>query len=233
MADVKENKTLWEMVEKTNPKYTKRVSYGKRTFTAVDAYYQIKNATALWGPYGKKWGFRDITLSFQDISTKDGVKKLLVLQSTFFYPDGTFPVINSIYVNDDEALKKIYTDTLTKALSYLGFNSDIFLGLFDDARYINELKKEFASNNQTKSTQETQPQDQPAQKQEAKPQSQAQPKTDDSLEILKKSGVEIKQNGSRLIASGKTYQNSSLLKRLGFKWDSSQKVWVKEISKVA
>ena len=44
---------------------------------------------------------------------------------------------------DDNFAKKIETDTLTKAISKLGFNADIFLGKFDDVRYLNEVKEEF------------------------------------------------------------------------------------------
>jgi hypothetical protein len=45
---------------------------------------------------------------------------------------------------DDNFAKKIETDALTKAISKLGFNADIFMGKFDDVRYIEEMKKEFA-----------------------------------------------------------------------------------------
>ena len=44
---------------------------------------------------------------------------------------------------DDNFAKKLETDTLTKALSKLGFNADIFLGKFDDIRYVEDLNKEF------------------------------------------------------------------------------------------
>ena len=44
--------------------------------------------------------------------------------------------------NDDFA-KKVETDTLTKALSKLGFNADIFLGKFDDTKYVEQMKQEF------------------------------------------------------------------------------------------
>ena len=45
---------------------------------------------------------------------------------------------------DDNFAKKIETDALTKAISKLGFNADIFMGKFDDVRYVSEMKKEFA-----------------------------------------------------------------------------------------
>jgi hypothetical protein len=44
---------------------------------------------------------------------------------------------------DDNFAKKIETDALTKAISKLGFNADIFLGKFDDVRYVAEMNAEF------------------------------------------------------------------------------------------
>ena len=35
------------------------------------------------------------------------------------------------------------TDFTTKALSKLGFNADIFLGKFDDTKYVQQMKQEF------------------------------------------------------------------------------------------
>ena len=52
---------------------------------------------------------------------------------------------------DDEAYKKATTDALTKALSYLGFSADVFLGAFDDNRYVEGLKKEVEEKEKTKS----------------------------------------------------------------------------------
>ena len=48
---------------------------------------------------------------------------------------------------DDEAPKKAMTDALTKALSHLGTSADVFLGLHDNSKYVENLKKEI---NETK-----------------------------------------------------------------------------------
>ena len=45
---------------------------------------------------------------------------------------------------DDEAPKKAMTDAMTKAFSHLGMSADVFLGMFDDSKYVESLKKEFA-----------------------------------------------------------------------------------------
>jgi len=37
-------------------------------------------------------------------------------------------------------MKKATTDGITKCLSMLGFNADVFLGKFDDNKYVQELK---------------------------------------------------------------------------------------------
>jgi len=74
-----------------------------------------------------------------------------VLNATFFFPGGEFEIKNSInlYIDnaktkvDSDFAKKIETDTLTKAISKLGFNADIFMGKFDDLRYVEEMNEEF------------------------------------------------------------------------------------------
>ena len=64
---------------------------------------------------------------------------------------GEFETINTISIYkdnaqtkvDDDLAKKVETDTLTKSLSKLGFSADIFLGRYDDVRYVAEVTKEF------------------------------------------------------------------------------------------
>jgi hypothetical protein len=143
-----ENLILWNKVEKTNPKYTKNAKLGGREITSIAPQYQIMQVTEQFGVYGQTWGFKDISLSY------DLVEKcnLVVFKGTFFFPNGEFEIINSckIFIDrantmvDDNFAKKIETDALTKAISKLGFNADIFMGKFDDVRYIEEMKKEFA-----------------------------------------------------------------------------------------
>ena len=44
---------------------------------------------------------------------------------------------------DADFAKKIETDALTKALSKLGFNADVFMGLYDDHKYVQMMDEEF------------------------------------------------------------------------------------------
>ena len=142
------NLELWNRVEKTNPKYTKKANVGGNNITSIAPQYQIKNVTEQFGIYGKTWGFKQLNFDYSLVSEFG----LVVLDAVFFFPDGEFPIKNAqkLFMDnaktkiDDNFAKKLETDTLTKAISKLGFNADIFLGLFDDVKYLADVTKEFA-----------------------------------------------------------------------------------------
>ena len=141
-----DNLDLWDKVSKTNPANTKNANVKGNKITSVAPQSQILAATEQWGPYGTKWGWKSLTLGYDLFS-----EGLVTFLGVFFYPGGEFPIINSISILkdnaktkiDDDFAKKVETDALTKALSKIGFNADIFMGLFDDTRYVNDLKEEF------------------------------------------------------------------------------------------
>lgn len=141
---------LWDKVCKTNPKYTKKANVKGNKITSIAPQYQILQATEQWGAYGQTWGFKETQIN-TDLSSLG----LVTFQAIFYYPGGSFSIINSIGLYRDNAMtkidadfaKKMETDTLTKALSKLGFNADIFLGYFDDQRYVDEMENEFKEEN--------------------------------------------------------------------------------------
>jgi len=154
------NLELWNKVEKTNPKHTKSVSGAGRNLTAINAQQQLKNATSEFGKYGEAWGLKDIKLDYIKGLASDQV--LAVAQCVFYYPNGQFEIGSSILVQsfvrekewngkitpaynkvDDDFLKKLETDMTTKSLSKLGFNADVFLGYYDDNKYVQSMKQEF------------------------------------------------------------------------------------------
>ena len=45
---------------------------------------------------------------------------------------------------DEDAAKKAVTDGLTKCVSYIGFNADVFLGRFDDNKYVQQASSQKA-----------------------------------------------------------------------------------------
>ena len=144
---MKENLELWNSVEKTNPNYTKNANVKGNQIISIAPQYQILNATEKFGSYGINWGFKDIKLDYTIVESTG----LIFWSAVFYFPNGEMPATNSISVwrdnartkPDDQFAKKVETDSLTKCLSKLGFNADIFLGKFEDDRYLSELKEEF------------------------------------------------------------------------------------------
>jgi hypothetical protein len=145
---------IWNKVCETNPKVTTKVGYGRK-FTAICAQSQRRKATELFGPHGCGWGVVNPALTYLDLP--GGIKQA-VYQATMWYMLDKevyeFPIcstIDIVYLDktgnlkiDSEWLKKCSTDALTKGLSQLGFNSDIFEGKFDDNRYVQEMNRRFA-----------------------------------------------------------------------------------------
>lgn len=136
-----DNMKLWNKVCTTDPDMTKKVSQ-RGGFTSIEAQYQIKLATEQWGPYGTEWGVCD--LEWRLFGPEDKPVEI-ALNAEFYYPGGSFVMaVDRPYKVGDEQRKKMLTDFTSKALSKLGFNSDVFEGMFDSHPYVDKLKKEKA-----------------------------------------------------------------------------------------
>lgn len=138
------NMNIWEKVFETNPEHTKHVNQ-RGGFTAIGAQYQIKRATEIFGPMGFGWGVKNEVFTPM-------TNGMALYQAELWYLDsgkeGSFPINSSIAMQkngrlDDDFAKKVTTDALTKGLSKLGFNSDIFEGKFDDNKYVQGMKVKF------------------------------------------------------------------------------------------
>jgi len=139
----KDNMELWNKVCKTDPAITKRVTL-RGGFTSIDAQSQIKRATELWGPYGGDWGMRECHYDFINTPSEKGEQTGIYLIAIFYYPEGEFSIASDMYYQPhNDCMKKLLTDVTTKALSKLGFNSDVFEGKFDDNKYVEKMKMEF------------------------------------------------------------------------------------------
>lgn len=135
------NMDLWRSVEVTDPAMTKRVNQ-RGGFTSIGAHYQVMRATETFGPVGVGWGY--------DCGAPIFHGDFVIIPVTVWYRDraNTFgPVYGCAeFIGkrpDHDAPKKAMTDALTKALSHLGFNADVFLGKFDDNKYVAEVSQQF------------------------------------------------------------------------------------------
>lgn len=135
------NLTLWNKVAKSDPKYLKQISFGSRSFTAIDPQYQIRCATEQFGPVGVGWGWLNVTrvveLSNGDSAVLADVSIWTGSKENIF---GPFTGCRKFFDANkgrlaEDAPKMAITDGLTKALSHLGFNADVFLGEMDGNKY--------------------------------------------------------------------------------------------------
>lgn len=158
MSEIKDFKEdylkVWSLA--TNPKSLKNVTSNGRNFNAIDSTSQFLQASEVFkGAFGSTWGLKDLEYTYKALADTE----LLILKAIFFFPGGEFVLHNSIklaymtqgYQNkpgylkiDEEAFKKIETNTVSKALAKLGFNADVFLGKFEDNNYVQELNYAYA-----------------------------------------------------------------------------------------
>lgn len=143
------NLDLWNSVSKSDSRYLKKVSIGARSFTSIDPQYQIKSATEAFGPVGLGWSYSvlykyithgDVTMCIAEVTVShsgNAVYGPVAGCRTFIHTN--HPKRGTV-INED-APKMALTDGLTKALSHLGFNADVFLGEHDN-KYAAEAKAE-------------------------------------------------------------------------------------------
>lgn len=137
---------IWNKVADVDMRFTKKVNVpGKTPFTNIDTYELIRMATEQFGSYGKGFGIKAMEWSEKQVEDTT----LLILDCVFFFPDGEFPYrtsIKSIYkakagymMIDEDAPKKIITNTIAKCLSMIGFGASVYLGMFEDESYVSEM----------------------------------------------------------------------------------------------
>lgn len=160
MTDKNKNLALWGSVETTDPYYTKSFKKGGGfSGTATNATYLVKKATMTFGPIGIGWGWT--VLDERLLEGAGGTQIHRVHLRLWYKWNGEKGEIehfgqtefagkrnNGNFYTDEEAPKKSLTDAVTKCLSLLGFAADVHLGMYDDNKYVNNLKDEFANDDE-------------------------------------------------------------------------------------
>lgn len=150
MAD---NLTLWNTVEKTPPSHVKEITGKSYRGSSPKPHYLIHKATETFGPCGIGWGF---TIADERVEEGAGGEKMHFARvRVWFKWNGERGEVEHVGgtqfsgirksgqpFTDEDAPKKSVTDALVKALSMIGFAGDIFMGRYDDSKYVNELRDE-------------------------------------------------------------------------------------------
>jgi hypothetical protein len=147
------NLDLWRAVSKTPPEHTKAITGKSYNGTSPKPHYLVQKATETFGPCGIGWGF---TIVDERIEDGAGGERLSIARVKVWYrwngERGEVEHIGGTQFSgtrasgkpftDEDAPKKSVTDALVKALSMIGFAGDIFMGRYDDSKYVQELRDE-------------------------------------------------------------------------------------------
>lgn len=145
------NLSLWQSVEKTPLAHVKEITGKSYKGTSPKPHYLVHKATETFGPCGIGWGF---TIEDERIEEGAGGTKMHIARVKVWYEwNGKRGEVEHIggtefsgtrssgkAFTDEDAPKKSVTDALVKALSMIGFAGDIFMGRYDDSKYISELR---------------------------------------------------------------------------------------------
>jgi hypothetical protein len=149
------NTILWDQLKETDPKFTKRVAFGRK-FTTIDAMWQVKRMTEIFGPVGKDWSYRtetkfvgempivcicEVTIIWNEqvIEGKRSIHK----EHCYGPVPGCATLLKENNRVDEDAPKKAMTDGMTKAFSHLGLSADVFMGAFDNIKYLSKLEEKY------------------------------------------------------------------------------------------
>jgi hypothetical protein len=148
-----DNLELWKSVEKTDPKHVKAITGKSYQGNSPKPHYLVHKATETFGPIGIGWGF---TIEDERIEDGAGGERMHIARVKVWFKwrgergevehiGGTqFSGVRSSGkpFTDEDAPKKSVTDALVKALSMIGFAGDIFMGRYDDSKYVSALRAE-------------------------------------------------------------------------------------------
>lgn len=153
-----DNLALWHLVEKTDPAHTKAITGKQYKGTSPKPHWLIMRATETFGPCGLGWGFTIEERIEEGAMIEPGFyEKMHIAKVKVWYKwAGERGEVEHIggtafsgkrssgnLFTDEDCAKKSVTDALVKALSMIGFAGDIFMGRYDDSKYVQEVRGEF------------------------------------------------------------------------------------------
>lgn len=146
-----DNLATWERFADIDPKFTKAITGKAYKGTSPNPQYVIRCLTEMFGPVGQGFGWRVVAEEFRDM----GGETLHWCRIEFWHTDRanvieSYGQTKAAYVTstgkqmvDEDAPKKSLTDAIIKAASWVGIGANIFLGRWDDQKYVAEVNAEF------------------------------------------------------------------------------------------
>jgi hypothetical protein len=149
----------WRELSTTDPKQTKPFQRaGGFRGTAIKPIWNVMRLTEHFGPMGIGWGTEEP--KFNVIDNREGEILVYCILSCWYKesPDADKAIIwgiggdkvsqkrSGLMFADDEAFKKAYTDALTNAFMRIGVSADVYMGLFEDSKYLSEVREHYDNN---------------------------------------------------------------------------------------
>lgn len=169
---IQANLRLWSQVEQTHPDFVRGFS-GSDGFngTGINPTYLVRKATEMFGPVGIGWGYdivkeeyvKGAPLGFDADGNMYGTVLIHVVQLKFWFKladgskgevthfGGTTFIGKGEYgiFTDEDAPKKSVTDALGKCMSMAGFSADVYMGKYDDQKYVAAMQDHFKNKSRT------------------------------------------------------------------------------------
>lgn len=152
-----EHLALWKSVEKTDPKFVKAITGKAYQGSSPSPHWVKMKLTEAFGPAGIGWGVKVLSEDVRQIGTD--TMHYLRIQLWYVHegkrgeieafggtPLGGVRKSGQAYA-DEDAPKKSMTDAMVKAASDIGFCADIFLGRWDDSKYVAQRAEEQQAQN--------------------------------------------------------------------------------------
>lgn len=146
-----DNLAIWNALGKTDPAATKPFKRGGGfSGTAVKPMWIVKRLTEQFGPAGVGWGVNKP--EFQVVEAAGDVLVYCTVSAWHGAKDNVLWGVGGDKVagknkngpfSDDEAFKKAFTDAINNAFKSIGVAADIHMGLFDDDKYVSQMRTEF------------------------------------------------------------------------------------------
>lgn len=155
-----DNLKIWEAHADIDPKFTKPITGKAYKGTSPNPQYVVRCLTELFGPVGIGFGWNVIAEDF----TKLGDETLHWCRISFWHTDrantfesygqtkAAYPTSSGKFMVDEDAPKKSLTDAIIKAASHIGIGANIFLGRWDDQKYVAEVNAEYRAEEKKAST---------------------------------------------------------------------------------
>lgn len=158
MGETNGNLALWRSLEKSDTRFVKKITGKAYGGDSPSPQWIKRRLTETFGPAGVGWG---VNVLGERVIDCDDKTKLHSLHIRLWYVHndkrgeveafGGTPICYMTtggngkpprFVYDEDAAKKSMTDALVKAASDMGMCADIFMGQWNDSKYVAQLRQE-------------------------------------------------------------------------------------------